>query len=349
MRLYLRWVSSYPNENWEDVQTGLEWGLSLMGASLPKSCMKKAMLFQENNCYLLDFNELGFSEEAKKALRPLLQTLKNSEEYRRHGSMDIGRFLVFTLHSPWHYYSVTAVPRNFAQFQQLHPMDSALLFPVQNSCVSVGKRIVEFEQKKQAQAMAFIAKEKHLDSLNLTEGVEVFDVMPNGQLRFAIYDEKGELAAASPLYLGNAGKPGKCMWCHESKISQLFAPNPDEKGYLSTANFETLVKKMNTELLAYQISQNSEIDWKNPHAHTRQEWLYIGFMEPNLQRIATEWGLSEGETFAKIKHLPTHKHEEFEFFGACYHRKDIDALAPYPVIRVSESVREPNGYEPAVR
>ncbi|MFN0203400.1 MAG: hypothetical protein ACKVTZ_17875 [Bacteroidia bacterium] len=343
MVLRLRWASAYSNEKWEEVQTGLEWGLSLLGAELPKGCMKKALIAKENKIYELNFNELGFSETAKNALLPLLFTLKKSEEYQQKGGIDMGRFLVFTLHHSWHYYAITNVPRTFAQFEKTHRTPTESQFSLLHSSVSNGNRLISFQENVSPTEMAFVAKEVHeakVSHKTETAGFEAFDIMKNGQLRFIIYDEKGKLAESSPVTLSKAGKPGKCMWCHESKILPLFVPSLDAEGSMSVAEFEEKMKKMNTQLGEYQLGQNTEIDWKNTQAHTRQEWLYIGFMEPNVRRIAAEWGMSEAQTLAKIQHLPTHRHEEFDFFGDCYHRKDIDVLAPFGVVKVPESVRE---------
>lgn len=349
MTICLRWIPSYPNEKEADVRTGLIWGLSMLGAKLPLSSMNKAFTSLGNHYYRLDMNELGFSDVAKKSIAKILKQLKQSQEYSQKGGIDIGRFLVITLHSSWHYYAITDVPKTYKLFQQSHKFDSLHFFPVIQSSVANGNRIIRLPLVDTASDMAFIAEEGvgewEKGTFEATD-FEVFDVMPNGQLRFGIYDKKGNLLPASPPTLGLAGKPGKCMWCHESKIQPLFGTTPEPTNAMSVAAFQAVIKKMRTKLLLYQSLQITDTDWKNSFAHTLQEWLYIGFMEPNLARIAAEWGIPETAVAQKIQHLSPHKHDEFAFFGDCYHRKDIDALAPYKIVAVPSSVRDSSGYEP---
>lgn len=349
MTICLRWIPSYTNEKEEDMRTGLAWGMSMLGAEMPVGCMEKAFIPLKNKHYLLNINFLHFSYNAKKVFKCIFQELKKSEEYKQKSGIDIGRFLVLTLHSSWNYYAITGMPRNYSTFKKIYAFDKAETFPVIKSCVSTQNRIVRFPLEEIAAKMAFIAEEGRgkweNGQFEITDR-EVFDVMQNGQLRFGIYDKKGKLEAASPLYLGAAGKPGKCMWCHERNISKLFTNTPDPKGYMTATQFDEKITKMNDLLLAFQAGLETETAWDNPRAHTLQELLYIGFMEPNLQRIAAEWEMSEAAVFAKIGKLPTHLHEEFDFLGNCYQRKNIDSLALYRSLRVPESVREPSEYEP---
>lgn len=349
MTICLRWIPSYTGEKEEDMQTGLAWGMSMLGAEMPVGCMEKAFIPLKNKYYLLNINFLNFSQNAKKVLLPIFQGIKKSNEYQQKGGIDIGRFLVLTLHSSWHYYAITAMPRNYSAFTKNYAFDKAESFPVIASCVARQTRIIRFPVEEVAAKMAFIAEEGKGNWENgqfeITDR-EVFDVMKNGQLRFGIYDKKGKLAAASPLYLGAAGKPSKCMWCHERNIAKLFTTTPDPQGYITAAQFDEKIIKMNNLLQTFQASLQTETAWRNPRAHTLQELLYIGFMEPNIQRIATEWEMSESAVLAKIAKLPTHLHEEFAFLGTCYNRAAIDSLAPYRSLRVPNSVREPSEYEP---
>jgi hypothetical protein len=348
----LRWIPAYPNETEEDVLTGFAWGMSLLGAEMPVGSIKKAFISQGNKQYEVNISALGFSETAQKALYKLINHLKKSEEYTQKGSIDLGRFLVLTLHSSWNYYAITNMPKTYAQFTNLYTFDKNKLFPVTNSGVAAGNRLISFPLNSNAAKIAFIAEEGKGELGNgtfQTAEFEVFDVMKNGQLRFGIYNHKtGDLEAASPIVLGSAGKPGKCMWCHESSLQTLHDTTSDLLGanYMSVADFKAKIAKLQGNLTQFQSSLSTDIHWKDYGAHTKQEWLYIGFMEPNLARIAEEWGLSEAEALQKIAFLPTHKHSEFAFFGDCYDRAEIDSLAPYRAVRVPISVREPSSYEP---
>lgn len=350
-KIRLRWISAYPNEKEEDVINGFAWGMSLLGAEMPVGCMKKAFISQGNKQYELDISALGFSAVAQKALLKLMNRLKKSPEYTQTGSLDIGRFLVLTLHSSWNYYAITNMPKTYTQFLNLYAFDKDKIFPVTNSSVAAGNRLIYFPLDSNVNKMAFIAAEgkgKIANSSFKISEFEVFDVMKNGQLRFGIYNEAGSLTAASPILLGAAGKPSKCMWCHESRLQTLHDTTSDLLGanYMSVAHFEAKIAQMQQNLAQFQDDLATDINWNNYDEHTKEEWLYIGFMEPNLTRIAEEWHISEAETLKKIAHLPTHKHAEFAFFGDCYDRANIDSLAPYRTVRVPESVREPSNYEP---
>jgi hypothetical protein len=349
LHIRLRWIKSYPDEKEEDMRTGFVWAMSLLGAEMPKGCMEKAFVPLKNDLYELNISGLGFSAVAQDAFYPILKALKASPEYTQKGAIDIGRFIVVTLHSSWNYYSLTNIPKTLALFQQKYPLDSASTFPVINSSVANGHRMLEFLATQAVPKMAFLAKEGEGEieqgTFQATD-FEVFDIMKNGQLRFGIYDKKGNLISASPKALGNAGKPGKCMWCHESQLQTLHSPTPDLANYMSATAFDSQMLRMNDAIIQFQQGLQTEVDWKDYSAHTRQEWLYIGFMEPNLERIAAEWEMTTEKVKAIIAHLPTHKHEEFAFFGDCYERKDIDALAPYRSVKVPSSVREPSDDEP---
>ena len=56
---------------------------------------------------------------------------------------------------------------------------------------------------------------------------DLIDLMPNGQLRYAVYGLDGVLLPYSSSDYGLAGKPAKCMWCHEGIISPLFTNNQE--------------------------------------------------------------------------------------------------------------------------
>jgi hypothetical protein len=169
--------------------------------------------------------------------------------------------------------------------------------------------------------------------------------MPNGQLRFAIYDKKGQLENASPSKFSEAGKPAKCQWCHESQVMPLYKDTPDVPNFMTSKEFLSEVEKLQGYLKAYQDTLSSKIIFSNTNNHSLQELLYISFMEPNLQRIALEWNLSEAEVLMRVKKFKTHKNEEFKFLGDLYHRHDVDKKSPFKTLKVPKSIREETKFD----
>ncbi len=170
--------------------------------------------------------------------------------------------------------------------------------------------------------------------------------MANGQLRYLIFDHNGNLAINADPSLSPSGKPGKCMWCHQSRLQPLFTSNTDVAGYSTTTNFLNKVNATNQLLTTTRIQYPAGLDWTHPEDHTLSELLYISFMEPSLERVAGEWGISIGDATQILVSLPQHTYNEFPFLGNLYNRSSTDSLTPYHTERVSTSAREPSEYEP---
>ena len=116
-------------------------------------------------------------------------------------------------------------------------------------------------------------------------------MMPNGQLRFAIYDIQGNLTASSPKRLGEAGKPAKCLWCHELVFQPLFIGTDTLANNMSPNEFQNLIEKQNNLLSNYRKKLSSDIDFTKTQDHTLMELLYISYMEPSLQKLSKEWSI----------------------------------------------------------
>ncbi len=351
LKIAVRWVKSQPGEPWQDVRKGLIWGFSHLGAELPAGAFDRSISPSDANIYWLDFNALGFSEQAKIPLAAILDSLKNTGEYQSRCGIDLGRLLVLLCHSPQHYYAITGIPSTYADFRAAHEMDqtATYVFPVLRSSIAFGNRLLEFREGPSPTDFAFIAKEGRgsweLGNFQVEE-YEVFDVMANGQLRFAIYNRDGALENATPSHLAEAGKPGKCMWCHESSIQPLFSRTFHVPGFMSPDDFDAQVLQMRARLHHFQRAKRSEVQFENVYDHTQQELLYIGFMEPTAERLALEWGVALSEAKRRLSGCRPHRHAEFPQLGWLYERCDVDALAPYSAARVPESVREPSDFEP---
>ncbi|MBK6483292.1 MAG: hypothetical protein IPG01_09180 [Chitinophagaceae bacterium] len=111
---------------------------------------------------------------------------------------------------------------------------------------------------------------------------ETMELMPNGQLRFATYDLQGILMPSANAVISAAGKPGKCMWCHESKALTLFQEQDDVPGYLTAQEFVERVALTNEELTEIRNALSTDLVFANQSDHTLSELLYISFMEPSL-------------------------------------------------------------------
>jgi hypothetical protein len=349
LKVNLRWIKGYPDENWEKVRCGFLWSMSFLGAELPKGSFDNSITRKDSSCFTLDLAGIGFTDKAQSALSTILVKIKESEEYKATGAIDIGRFLLLTVYSSRHYYAITGVYNNLDQFRSNYNITDPLKFPVVNSGVSEKERLVKFNSYTNWRQYAFVAEEGDGSFKNKSfkkKEVEVFDFMPNGQPRFAIYNEAGKLKLhADPLYT-QAGKPGKCMWCHESTLTPIVIPTEEVHGYMGIEEFGNYILTFRQQLKAYRDSLNCDINFNNLQDHTQSELLYISFMEPSLLRIANEWKMDTSSAKKILKDLPVHVYEEFPFLGKLYHRKDIDKLSPYKCLPVPESVREKSEFEP---
>ena len=175
---------------------------------------------------------------------------------------------------------------------------------------------------------------------------ETLELLPNGQLRFGIFDANGIRIPAADATHTNAGKAAKCMWCHESTINPLFAPQTDYPNYLT-------YNELQNTLQGYRIQHNDNkttlfpngVDFTQTQQHTLTELLYISFMEPSAERLSFEWNLPLPEVENMLSGLETHIYDEFPFLGNLYHREDIEPFAPFQGLQVSSSVREPSEIE----
>ena len=347
--IVLRWHKAYPAENWSAVKTGLLWSLSFLGADLPKGCWEKATVRTDSTSLQLDYSLLGFNEPALQALDLVCDSIKKTPEYKRDQGIDLSRFLVLTLHSSWHYYRITGVEKDLAAFIKKYRLQQPLEFGVTKSCVAEHHRVIRFNDTADIMQTAFYAVETE-DSISkpgFHEAVyEAMDFMPNGQLRFAVYDANGKLIPGSPSKLGKAGKPSKCLWCHEIVIQPLFFENRAVERMMSNEEFERRRSVMQKRLEDYRAKLQSEIDFTKKQDHTYSELLYISFMEPAAMRIEAEWKMDPLAVKTKTAKLQTHVYEEFPFLGDSYYRYYIDSMAGKKNLAVPLSVRETVGQEP---
>lgn len=344
--LDLKWNKSHEAQTKQEAQIGFVWALSFLGADLPKGSVGEAIVW-DSNVMQVDFFKLGFNARGLEALSKLLYLFKQSEEYKKNGAIDLGRFIALTLNSSNHYYAITGIANSFTQFKKDKRFDSKQ-FAATNSKISLHDRIIDLPDSTNVGYIedAYVANEcdgKIKDGNYKITSFEVMEQMQNGQLRFGVYDTTGVLMVSS---IGPAGKPAKCLWCHEINIQPLFFEQVDEPGFYGAEEFIRIVARNTSALQEYRKTLSSDLDFSKRQDHTNTELLYISFMEPSAERLALEWGISLGSVKEKLKGISTHIHHEFGYLGDLYFRDEIEIYSPYSSIKPPSSAREKSLYEP---
>jgi hypothetical protein len=347
----LRWIKSYPSQSQAQVDTGLFWALSFLGAKLPADA---AIISWDGTMVTLDLDAAGVAETSKAAWKKLLQVLKSSDEYRMKGGIDIGRFVFLSLCSSRQYYALTGVSPSYAQFRAAHTFGPKQVAIVE-SAVAHGNRLIEVGQGGDINSVVFVAFEGAgalQDHSFQKADIETLDVMENGQLRFGLYDLEGHLKDATTPALTAAGKPSKCLWCHEINLQRPFKNVTDLDGYYSTKEFTELVANATRIIASYRKTLASKVDFTRLQDHSNAEDLYLSFAEPTASRLAAEWGIpvERVEQLLAGRNLKTHPHSELiddDVLGdGLYDRNEVDSLAPYAAIRGPSDMREASSYEP---
>lgn len=339
----LQWHSGSFIESEEEMKTGLIWALSSLGAELPEGSLDSAISGTSSGVFTLDLSKVGFSESAELALQKIVTEIKASSAYKAHGYTEIGRLIMLTLNNSFHYYEITAVPKTLDRFKALYRFEGKICRVI-NSSVSKVQRRIEIADADAFKEIAYIATEGSGAFQDLSFSpleFEAMDFMPNGQLRFALYDKKGNLKQSADSAITHAGKPSKCLWCHETTIQPFFIHNPVLEGsnFVSIQEFTDIRNNYLMLAQAHREALSSDIDFNQKQAHSWMERIYLGFMEPSLEQVAAEWNMTENEVQNILNGLPTHTQEEFKFENL-YDRWDVDRLAPDRPVAVSQSPRE---------
>lgn len=341
--IYLKWNKSYEDDTIEKHKIGLTWALSFLGSDIALDTDYKKGISDADNVIQLDITKVGFSEKAITHLQSLHQVIKQSEEYQKKGNIDLGRYLALTIGSPNHYYKIVDVPLHLYELESKYTFDTLTAY-INNSSISKIDREIQYSIKNNDYKRAFISTERDTITGEIKE-YETVELMENGLSRFALYDLEGNLKVVGDENVTRAGKPAKCMWCHESHIQPLFRKQIDVKNHLPSGDFLDSLERYDRELKAYQnrVWQNTFI--KKRQSHTEMELAYITFMEPSVEQLANEWQIPLEDVQKKVAHLKSHLHHEFQFLGDLYYRKDVDVLAPFKVIEVPEYIREASDNE----
>jgi hypothetical protein len=170
-------------------------------------------------------------------------------------------------------------------------------------------------------------------------------------LRFGLYDLEGHLKAATTPTLTAAGKPSKCLWCHEINLQPPYRNVTDLEGYYSTKQFMELVAGYTKVVAGYRKTLASKVDFTGREDHENAEDLYVSFAEPTASRLAAEWNmpLERVKQLLAGRNLKTHSHGECSGgiqSDDLYDRNEVDSLAPYATIRGPSDMREASSYEP---
>jgi hypothetical protein len=347
----LRWIQSYPGQSRAKVNTGLFWALSFLGAKLPA---KAAVISWDGAVLTLDLDAAGVPQASKTAWKKLLQMLKAGDEYRLMGGIDLGRFVFVSLCSSHQYYALTGVSPTYAEFRARHTFAPKQMAIVE-SAVARGSRLIEVGKGDRIDSVAFVAFEgagSLKDHTFQKADIETLDLMENGQLRFGLYDLEGHLKGAATPALTAAGKPSKCLWCHEINLLPPYKNVTDLEAYYGTQEFEALLAGATQVIANYRKTLAAKVDFDRRQDHSHAEELYMSFAEPTASRLAAEWNmpLDRVKQLLVSHHLKTHPHSELIDDGILgdelYDRNDVDPLAPYATIRGPSDMREPSSYEP---
>ncbi|MDH7913359.1 hypothetical protein [Winogradskyella sp. SYSU M77433] len=333
----LKWNKAYPEDTFERNITGLKWAFSYLGSTIAND--STLIKFNPKDSIVsLDVRTLGFSEDASSKLAKLQYLFKKTEYYKQHNAFDLGRYVTLTFGTSSHYYAITDVSETLKDFNEDYQFLETKGY-IDNSSISNVHRIISFTDILENNRQAFISAE--IDSITKdTLEYETTERMPNGQLKFGIYDIKGNIKYAANSNLTRAGTHAKCIWCHEVVVQPLFKTQKNYNNYLDYFKLDDTLVYFNQKLQKYQNTLWKDKSLKNKKLHTELELVYISFMEPSGERISREWNMPLKEVENKLSGLETHIYEEFPFLGNLYHRKDIDSLSPFKVIEVPESIRE---------
>ncbi|MEA3176965.1 MAG: hypothetical protein QOI59_488 [Gammaproteobacteria bacterium] len=349
--IQLRWIKSYSDESRSKANMGLLWALSFLGARLPADA---AAVSWDGRRVTLDLDAAAVAESSKPAWRKLLHRLRSSDEYRVMGGIDIGRFIYLSLCSSYQYYALTGVSPTYAQFRAKHEFQPRQVAIVE-SAVAHGNRLIECAKAGGIESVAFVAFEGEgslRDHSFQKTDIETLDVMENGQLRFALYDLEGHLKATTTPALTAAGKPSKCLWCHEINLQPPFKNVTDVDGYFGTKQFRERIASDMRVIGKYRRTLESQVNFAGLQDHSHAEALYMSFAEPTAARLADEWNMSLERVKQLLagRNLKTHPHsarlDDAILGDDLYDRNDVDSLAPYATIRGPSDMREASSYEP---
>ena len=329
----LRYIKSHEDDSIDNAVQGFKWALSYIGAKH----FNDEGIKVSGDLIVFNYHYQGFSTSAIQKMNVLKSKIVSTEDYKKFESIDLGRFITLLMGASEHYYAFVDQPKKMSDLIKKYVFAEKKGF-INESSVSPKNRILSFSNQLKFNQL-FITEEVDKNTGEILE-YETFDLMDNGQLRFGIYNVDGDLINSASPMVSNAGKPAKCIWCHESKIQPIFSNQNDYDNYLTYIELQDTINYFKDMLESNQKQLSTGVEFSAMNQHAETELVYISFMEPSLQRLVTEWQLTENEALSIVEGLPTHVHPEFPFLGDLYERESIDKLAPYKNLAVPSSIRE---------
>lgn len=336
----LKWHPSYPTETMNDVLLGLNWAYANVGA-LHTNAATNGVQYSQNKIHV-NTHLLELSSSAQLAMDKLHSAIKSSDEYHRNGAIDVGRYVALLLGSSAHYYQIMDVPVHLAEIVDAYTLQPEHGY-LNKSGIAKNHRVVSYSAANGLNQL-FVSVEIDSVSKQVLE-FETIELLENGHLRFGIFDaDSNRINAANPIH-SSAGKPAKCMWCHESKILPVFVTQDDYSGYLPFTDFQDTLNRFSAGLAQKQMALTNGIDFTERENHYKMELLYITFHFPTALRLSHEWNMTEDEVEERLSHLSRFSNPEFFYIGSGYIRAEVEPFAPYSSLAVSTSVREESAIE----
>jgi hypothetical protein len=337
----LRFYEQTELQTIQDKEKAIHWYLSYLGAQINEENLK-----WNGDTFVLDLNILNLDNRPKKSLEQLIKLFKDSQEYKSNNFIFIGRFVMQSLNNSHHYYQIVDIPPTFKEFKAYYEFEVS--GAIVESAVSTTERRIYFYLAENGR-IASIAEELDfgglIQSAPKVKEFEVFDIMPNGQFRYAIYDKDGYLKPWADDNFTMAGKPSKCMWCHEVNVQPAYSAFTNVPGYNSLFQFDSLIDLSNERLKMYREGIDDEIDYGALVDHEFMEIMYSEFMEPSLNMVAEELNLDTTNVKPLLNNFETHNNTEYGWLKR-YNRSEIDLLQSEKVMFVPAKSRDASSFEP---
>lgn len=326
----LRWVRGYEGDTWEQAQAGLWWQLANLGALPPAdgAGLSVARADADEVQFTLDLDAVGFPEAALPAVHDAVGFVAGTDEVAVFGGLDLGAFFLKTLYEPWHYYAITGACGARDDWTAAHLAPDPARYAITESLLVAGDRLDQYTPAPASPAaVAHLVEEGEgaiADGSFVPVETESIDILPNGMLRYAVYDDAGEVrpwGEASP-----AGQPGRCMWCHEDHLQPGLATNTGVEGYVATADFLAEIDAQTDAVAVLRAGLSTALVWDPPDAHEDGELFTETWLLPSPGRLAREWAVDEGRVRDALDAVGATwtAHPEYPDFGELVSRADAE-------------------------
>lgn len=148
---------------------------------------------------------------------------------------------------------------------------------------------------------------------------ETIDVLPNGRMRFGLYDSSSELVPSSEL-----GSVGQCQWCHEGKLLDL-QEQPDTIGYSPYQTFTETIVIQNDLIVEQHDAIYSGGLLLDLEVHGYGERIFEAYLHPSLNYLSREFDWSEQQVSSWLSEneINGEAHLEYPSWGSTYQRSAI--------------------------